>query len=168
MFDTETMAELCVKQGLYDQAIDIYRRMATEVDDPAARRRYEERIVALEHQPDLAPLSTPGLRVARSGDEVRIEWRLPSDTSAPTLQVLLLRRTASGIEPETRTLPLAGPHGRTALHVAGLHSVRAAAGRLAGELFVPLIRLAPVSSSSSSSEPSQGLRPSPRRGSDVI
>ena len=150
MFDTETMAELCVKQGLFDQAIDIYRRMAIEIDDPTARRRFEERIVALEQQPDLAPLATPGLRVARTGDEVRIEWRLPSDTAAPTLQVLLLRRTASGIEPETRTLPLASAHGRTALHVAGLHSVRAAAGRLAGELFVPLARLAPVSSSSSS------------------
>jgi hypothetical protein len=158
MFDTETMAELCVKQGLFDQAIDIYRRMATEVDDPEARRRYEERIVALERQPDLAPLATPGLRVARTGDEVRIEWRLPPETEAPTLQVLLLRRTATGIEAETRTLPLTALRGRMALHVAGLHSVRAAAGRLAGDLFVPLVRLAPVSVS----EPSDALR-APRR-----
>jgi hypothetical protein len=145
MFDTETMAELCVKQGLTDQAIDIYRRMATEVLDPTVRRRYQERIVSLERPPGVGPLSTPGLRVARSGDEVRIEWRLPPETAGPTLQVLLLRRTDNGIEPETLTLPLASTQGRTALRVAGLHSVRAAAGRLAGERFVPVVRLAPAS-----------------------
>ena len=47
MFDTETMAELCIKQGLIDQAIGVYQRMATASEDPAARRRYEERIRGL-------------------------------------------------------------------------------------------------------------------------
>jgi hypothetical protein len=144
MFDTETMAELCVKQGLIDQAIGVYQRMANTSDDAAARRRYEERIVALEHAPGHVPLETPGLRVhTRQGEqgEVDIEWRLPTDTTAPALQVLVLRRTPVGIEADPRTIRVAAPHGRTQLTVAGLHSVRAAAGRLVGEAFVPIIRL---------------------------
>lgn len=141
MFDTETMAELCVKQGLLDQAIAIYRRMATESEDAGARRRYEERIVALEQQPGLASLETPGLRVQVRGGEVQIEWRLPTDTESPALQLLLLRRTSQGIEADGRTMPLASPHGRTLLRVSDLHTVRAAAGRMVGDTFVPLVRL---------------------------
>ena len=144
VFDTETMAELCVKQGLVEQAIAIYRRMATESEDPTVRRRYQERIVALEQQPGQAPLETPGLRVQVRDGEVQIEWRLPTDTEAPTLQLLLLRRTPEGIEAEGRTVPLGSPHGRTLLRVPDLHSVRAAAGRLVGETFVPLVRLPPA------------------------
>ena len=144
VFDTETMAELCIKQGLVDQAIAIYRRMATESEDPEARRRCEERIVALEQQPGLTPLETPGLRVQVHDREVQIEWRLPTDLEAPTLQLLLLRRTPEGIETEGRTMPLASPHGQALIRVPDLHTVRAAAGRLVGETFVPLVRLAPM------------------------
>ena len=144
VFDTETMAELCVKQGLVDQAIAIYRRMATESEDAAARRRYEERIVALEQQPGQTPLETPGLRVHVHGGEVQIEWRLPPDVETPALQLLLLRRTSEGIETEGRTMPLASPHGRTLLRVADLHTVRAAAGRMVGDTFVPTVRLPPM------------------------
>ena len=148
MFDTETMAELCVKQGLIDQAIGVYQRMATTSEDPAARRRYEERIVALEHEPGHVPLETPGLRVhTRQGEqgEVDIEWRLPADVTAPALQVLVLRRTPVGIEAAPRTILLASPHGRTQMTVTGLHSVRAAAGRLVGDAFVPIVRLSGLS-----------------------
>ena len=141
MFDTETMAELCIKQGLIDQAIGVYQRMATASEDPAARRRYEERIVALEHEPGLVPLETPGLRVHTRQGEVDIEWRLPADVTAPALQVLVLRRTPVGIEAAPRTIPLSSPHGRTQMSVTGLHSVRAAAGRLVGDAFVPIVRL---------------------------
>jgi hypothetical protein len=145
MFDTETMAELCVKQGLIDQAIGVYQRMASASPDPAARQRYEERIVALEHQPGHVPLETPGLRVHMRQGEVDIEWRLPTNTAAPALQVLVLRRTASGIEADPRTIRLSAPHGRTQLTVTGLHSVRAAAGRLVGDAFVPIVRLSGLS-----------------------
>jgi len=142
MFDTETMAELCVKQGLIDQAIGVYQRMATASEDPAARRRYEERIVALEHEPGHVPLETPGLRVHTRQGEVDIEWRLPAGAvTAPALQVLVLRRTPVGIEAAPRTIPLSSPHGRTQMSVTGLHSVRAAAGRLVGDAFVPIVRL---------------------------
>jgi hypothetical protein len=141
VFDTETMAELCVRQGLIEQAITIYQRMATTADDAHLRRRYHERIVELERRPDFEPLETPGIRIHAGKGEVQVEWRLPPDTVEPTLQLLLLHRTPQGIEPETRTIPVGAPHGRTTVNAADLHSVRAAAGRTVGDLFVPIIRL---------------------------
>lgn len=141
MFETETMAELCVRQGLVGQAITIYQRMATTADDVHLRRRYQERIVELQQRPDFAPLETPGLRIHAGSGEVSVEWRLPPETAAPAVQVLLLRRTPRGIEAETRTIPVTSPHGRTTVASADLHSVRAAAGRIVGEAFVPIVRL---------------------------
>ena len=47
MFDTETMAELCIKQGLTDEAIAIYRRLAAATQDADKRRLYAARIGAL-------------------------------------------------------------------------------------------------------------------------
>jgi hypothetical protein len=51
-----------------------------------------------------------------------------------------LRRTPAGIETDPRTLPLASAQGRTVLGVRDLCGVRAAAGRLEGQAFVPLVR----------------------------
>jgi hypothetical protein len=152
VFDTETMAELCVKQGLRDRAIDIFRRLAAQTDDPGDRRRFEARIGELTGNPvtmptttpaspsPLAPIEVPGLRVTERAGAVEIEWRLPPDVQGPTLQLLLLRRTADGIQTDPRTLPLAAAQGHTVVAVDGLCGVRAAAGRLDGEAFVPLVR----------------------------
>jgi len=140
MFDTETMAELCVKQGLLEEAIEIYQRMASACEDPATRRRYDQRITTLGAGP--GPLASPGLRVRTREGEIEVEWSLPADTGAPALQVLVLRRTPSGIEAQSRTIPLDAEQGRTRIAVTNLHSARAAAGRLVGETFVPIVRLA--------------------------
>jgi hypothetical protein len=139
-FDTETMAELCVRQGLTDQAIGIFRRLAEVADDPGIRRRYEARLSELAHDPAVAPIETPGLRVTEREGDVEIEWRLPPEIPSPTLQVLLLRRGPEGIETDPRTLPLAGTQGRTNLAAPNLCGVRAAAGRLVEGSFVPLVR----------------------------
>ena len=37
MFDTETMAELCIKQGLPGEALAIYRRLAASTQDAQGR-----------------------------------------------------------------------------------------------------------------------------------
>ena len=140
MFDTETMAELCVRQGLIDQAIGIFRRLAEVADDAETRLRYEARISDLAQDPSLAPIEIPGLRVTEKDNAVEIEWRLSPETPTPTLQVLLMRRGPDGIETEPRSLPLAAPHGRTVFAIANLCGVRAAAGRLDGGAFVPLVR----------------------------
>jgi hypothetical protein len=144
MFDTETMAELCIKQGLVEEALDIYRRLAEVTPEPDTRRRYEERMAALGGAPRPgAPLmDMPGLRVDRRGDEVEIEWRLPPDVNTPTLQLLLLRRTPAGIAVEPRTTPLTSPGGTTVVVVPDLHSLRAAAGRVRDDgTFIPIVRL---------------------------
>ena len=140
MFDTETMAELCVRQGLTDQAIGIFRRLTEVADDPGARRRYETRLSELAHAPAMAPMETPGLRVIEREGDVEIEWRLPPEVPSPTLQVLFLVRGPGGIETDPRTLQLAGAHGRTNFSARNLAGVRAAAGRLVDGSFVPLVR----------------------------
>jgi hypothetical protein len=55
--------------------------------------------------------------------------------------VLLLVRGPEGVEAQTRTLPLEQTAGTATLRAAGLHSARAAVGRLDGERFVPLARI---------------------------
>jgi hypothetical protein len=145
VFDTETMAELFVKQGLLDRAIDIFRRLAQQATEPDERGRHQARIAELGGHPaptlaELPPIEVPGLRVTEGAGTIEIEWRLPPDTRGPTLQLLLLRRTADGIETDPRTLPLSATQGRTVFSVADLCGVRAAAGRLDGESFVPLVR----------------------------
>ncbi len=140
MFETETMAELCLKQGLIDQAIDIFRRLAEAAEDPETRRRCEARLSALAREPSVVPLETPGLRVSERADSVEIEWRLPPETRAPALQLLLLRQTPEGIAADPRTLPVTAADGRLIVPVSNLRGVRAAAGRLEGDAFIPLAR----------------------------
>ena len=89
-------------------------------------------------------MDTPGLRVDRRGDEVEIEWRLPPNVNAPALQLLLLRRTPTGIAVEPRTTPLTSVGGTTVVVVPDLHSLRAAAGRVRDDgTFIPIVRLSP-------------------------
>ena len=143
MFDTQTMAELYVKQGLTDQALEIYRRLLAAADDPATCAQYEARIADLAEMRTAPPASeAPTLHVETAGNEIRIDWRLPSALATPALQLLILRRTARGIEADPRTIPLGAPRGHTMLTASDLHSVRAAAGRLDGGTFVPMVRLA--------------------------
>jgi hypothetical protein len=142
VFETATMAELCVKQGIVEEAIGIYRRLAAEATDAESRNRYTTRLVELENRVAPLPLQPPGLRLARRGDEVEIEWQLPADVRAPALQVLILRRTPQGIGTEPRTIPLTSPHGQTVIAAQNLYAVRAAAGRLDGDTFIPIARIA--------------------------
>ena len=144
VFDTATMAELCVKQGMAAEAIAIYRRLVAEEEDSGVRDRYRTRLGELEYRSTATamPLSAPGLRLERRGDEVAIEWLLPADVRAPALQVLILRRTPDGIGTEPRTIPLSSAHGQTVIATPNLYAVRAAAGRLDGDTFIPIARIA--------------------------
>lgn len=166
MFETETMAELCLKQGLVRDALLIYRRLLAGASDEPTRARHARRVADLEQRdgdtkraeaaaasPAPAPGPAPGLAPPRPATElqerhddhqVTLEWRLPLGTPTPALQILVLRRDASGIAAERRTVRLAQPQGSLTLPIAGVHSVRAAAGKLDGERFVPLVRLEPL------------------------
>ena len=155
VFETETMAELCVKQGLVTEALAIYRRLVDAARDDAIRDRRAARLAELERiardvararegtgpAPAAAP-GAPALTVERRADALHFAWNLPPDTRAPALQVLLMRRGPDGIETESRTLRLDGASGSTRVDAPGLHAVRAAVGWLDGARFVPLARLA--------------------------
>ena len=177
MFETETMAELYVKQGLVNKALLIYQRLAVLAEDEITRARRRLRIGELEELVAAAtiasktaaattvppgdpapaftlpppailpvgepkPLPLPGVRAEWDRRHTTIFWRLPEGTVAPALELLLVMRTAAGIITERRTLPLASVEGRTALPVPDLYAVRVAAGRLEGQRFVPMVRVA--------------------------
>jgi hypothetical protein len=154
VFETETMAELCVKQGLVTEALAIYRRLVADAHDDTTRARRARRLAELERiakgvaeareaisAPPVAAPGGPALTVERRHDTLHLAWSLPPETAHPALQLLLLRRGPDGIEPETRTLPLDSTRGTTTLDARGLYSLRAAAGWLDGPRFVPLARL---------------------------
>jgi len=136
VFETETMAELCVKQGHMAEGLAIYRRLIDAAPDATARARRAARLAELEQ-------NACALRLERRGDDLVFTWKVPDDTPSPTLQVLLVARGPDGVETETRTLALDVPSGTTQLTAERLVSVHAALGRLEGARFVPLARLAP-------------------------
>ncbi|HVZ73978.1 MAG TPA: hypothetical protein VHJ20_16475 [Polyangia bacterium] len=145
-FETETMAELCAKQGQIGEALAIYRRLVAAATDAATRARHGERLAALEMRtqaptltmmPAAAP-AEPTLALERRGDALTLRWALPDGTAAPALQVLLVTRGAKGVETETRTLRLTSTRGATVVDAHGVVTVRAAVGRLDGDRFIPL------------------------------
>jgi hypothetical protein len=151
LYETETMAELCIKQGHLGEGLEIYRRLVLHAPDELTRARRARRLAELETAAaaqgvpaaaGAAPAgraAAPALEVRRIAEGMMLEWSLPAEIRAPALQLLLVRRTPAGIETEARTLRLETARGRTTLAARGLHSLRAAAGRLEGERFIPLV-----------------------------
>jgi hypothetical protein len=153
MFETETMAELCLKQGLVRDALVIYRRLLAGASDEGTRVRRAQRVAELEQRdgeaqpaPNAPPAPT-GLRAHHDERQVTLEWKLPAGTPAPALQILVLRREETGISAERRTVRLSEAQGTLTLPITRVHSLRAAAGKLEGDRFVPLVRLEGTSKS---------------------
>lgn len=149
IYETETMAELCARQGRVGEAIAIYHQLLEATSDPTARSRFRARVAVLEASwrpvqevsPADVPLpEPPGASVHVVDDQVTVAWALPPGVVAPTLEVLVLQRTAAGIEAHKRTMPLTAPSGRLALAAPAVHSALAAVGLLAEGRFVPLAR----------------------------
>jgi hypothetical protein len=156
-FETETMAELCVKQGLVSEGLAIYRRLVIDAPDEQARARLAERLSELQRiaqgavaararAENPAPRAStasgaPTLTLERLPGALLFAWSLPPETLAPALQILLMRRGPAGVETETRTVPLDAACGRTTIDAPALYAVRAAVGWLDGARFVPLARL---------------------------
>ena len=151
-FETETMAELCLRQGHRDEALAIYARLMSRASDRATRDRLEQRMLAIETapaeqraagatvSPAVPALPAPGIRSHVSDDVAIVEWNLPAGTAGPTLQLLLVSRTPAGVTTESRSVPVEANAGRLVLSVPGLHSVRAAAGSLTAGRFIPVAR----------------------------
>jgi hypothetical protein len=153
LYETETMAELCARQGRIGEAISIYRSLCTSGEDAATRARAEARLATLEAtwQPlretevppaDLALPSVPGVAVRVGEDQLTVAWALPPETSPLALDILVLQKTAAGIDAQKKLLPLTTATGRLGLAVPQVHSAVAAAGTVRAGRFVALARSA--------------------------
>jgi hypothetical protein len=151
LYETETMAELCARQGRPHEAIAIYRRLIDTHPGSQRRGRWTSRLDALvrawghaagdEIEPLPIPLPrAPGVAVQASDDSVTVAWAVPTETPEPTLELFLIQRTPSGVETSKRSLPLSAYEGRIAFAVPALHSALAAVGRKASGKFVPVAR----------------------------
>lgn len=149
LYETETMAELCARQGRIGEAITIFQELLSKVTESEPRARFEARLATLESawQPlresrlppaDIPLPATPGTAVLVSEDQLTIAWSLPKDVGPLALEVLALQRSPSGIEVQKKLLPLSVASGRIGLELPGLHSAIAAAGTLRDGCFVPL------------------------------
>jgi hypothetical protein len=151
LYETETMAELCARQGRIGEAISIYRSLTQTASDPGTRGRAEARLATLEstwqplREKEVAPADlplppAPGVAVLVGEDQVTVAWSLPPDTSPMALDLLVLERTSAGIDAQKKLLPLATSSGRIGLALPAIHSAIAAAGTVRAGRFVPLAR----------------------------
>jgi predicted trehalose synthase len=149
LYETETMAELCARQGRIGEAISIYRALALRGPDAATSKRAEARLATLEStwQPlreievppaDIPLPSSPGVALAVGEDQVTIAWALPDDISPRALDVLVLQKTSAGIDAQKKLLPVEAASGRLGLAVPAVHSAIAAAGTVRAGRFVAL------------------------------
>lgn len=153
LYETETMAELCARQGRLGEAISIYRSLSNNSPEAATRTRAQARLTMLEStwQPlretevppaDIPLPDEPGVTVLVGDDQVTIAWALPADTTPLALDVLVLQITNAGIDAQKKLLPLVEASGKLGLAVPGIHSAIAAAGTVRAGRFVPLARSA--------------------------
>jgi hypothetical protein len=151
IYETETMAELCTRQGRLGEAIAIYRRLTEVVDDVGLRARFLRRLTSLQSRwqpPAPSPTAAselplpraPGVSVLVGDEQVTVAWSVLPGTPTPTLDLLLLQRTSSGIETSKRVIALPTTTGRIGVAASAVHSAAAAVGTLIGDRFVPLAR----------------------------
>jgi hypothetical protein len=150
-FETETMAELCLRQGHRNESLAIYRRLLARAADEPTRVRLGARLSAIQTDPSAgtgaappvtpSPLTEPGVRTTAAGDALSIEWKLPPALPRPrTLELLIVLRTSAGVATQNRSLPLESDTGRCDLQIPGLHSARAAVGYHREGHFIPTLR----------------------------
>lgn len=153
LYETETMAELCARQGRIGEAISIYRSLGEHAADASTRARARARLATLEStwQPlreievppaDIALPAEPGVTILVGEDQVTVAWALPTLSSPLALDVLVLQKANNGIDAQKKLLPVDQPSGRIGLSVPQVHSAIAAAGVVRAGRFVPLARSA--------------------------
>jgi len=151
LYETETMAELCARQGRLGEAISIYRALSENSADSATRTRAQARLATLEStwQPlretevppaDIPLPSEPGVAVLVADDQITVAWALPADTTPLALDLLVLQKSSAGIDAQKKLLPVDVPSGRIGLSVPSVHSAIAAAGTVRAGRFVALAK----------------------------
>jgi hypothetical protein len=151
LYETETMAERCARQGRIGEAISIYRALGESASDAATRSRAQARLATLEStwQPlretevppaDVPLPAEPGVAILVGEDQITVAWALPAETSPLALDLLVMQKTAAGVEAQKKLLPLAAASGRLGLAVPAVHSAVAAAGTVRAGRFIALAR----------------------------
>jgi hypothetical protein len=151
LYETETMAELCARQGRLGEAISIYRALSESSADAATRARAQSRLATLEStwQPlreaevppaDIPLPAEPGVAVLVADDQVTIAWALPAGIKPLALDVLVLQKSKGGVEAQKKLLPVETPSGRIGLSLPSVSGAVAAAGTVRAGRFVPLAR----------------------------
>ena len=151
LYETETMAELCARQGRLGEAISIYRALAQGAPDAITRARAQQRLETLEstwqplRETEVPPADVPlpvepGVSMLLGEDQITVAWALPADTSPLALDLLVVQKTAAGVDAQKKLWPLATPSGRLGLAVPAVHAAVAAAGTVRAGRFVPLAR----------------------------
>jgi hypothetical protein len=153
LYETETMAELCARQGRPHEAIAIFRRLINTHPGAQRRGKWTSRLEALERtwgqngQPTtvgeipaaaIALPEAPGITLQAGDDTVTVAWALPPQLSEPTLELCFIQKTSTGVETTTRALALTAYEGRIAFAVPDLHTALAAVGRKSRGRFVPV------------------------------
>jgi hypothetical protein len=151
LYETETMAELCARQGRPHEAIAIYRRLCNTHPESQRKGRWLSRLGSLERawgpaggeEIPAAPIPlprAPGVAVQAGDDNVTVAWSLPSETAEPTLELFTIQKTPSGVETNKRSLRLTAYEGRVAFAIPALHTALAAVGGQRAGRFVPIAR----------------------------
>ena len=152
LYETETMAELCARQGRLHEAMAIYRRLVDthpRSEPPIARwargcRALEQawgHAAGEEIEPEPIPLPrAPGVRVTANDDSVTVAWALPARQPEPTLELFLIQKTPSGVETSKRRCPWPPPAAAWPSPCPRCTSALAAVGPAQGDRFVPMAR----------------------------
>lgn len=157
-FETETMAELCARQGRFGAAIAIFKNLLQGHPGHAAAGRWAAKLAELEDAwdeedggptlPHEVPLpGAPGVLVVTGQDAdgesaAIVAWALPPTPSPPVLEVMLVVKGPDGIETVRRQLTVSASSGRIAVAAPGLHSAIAACGIVRDGAFIPMARSA--------------------------
>lgn len=150
-FQTETMAELCLRQGRTAEAAAILRGLLDVASDPATRARLTARLASLRpaaagggqaaRPAALVMPDPPGVALALRDGELEIAWALAATPDAAALQVVLVLRGPDGVETVRRDVDLETHAGRLTLPAHGAQAAAVAAGvRRPDGRFVPLAR----------------------------
>ena len=151
LFETETMAELCARQGRNQDALLIYQRLIETAPRASGHARWVARVDEIMRSLPKAPVAeiglcdvampdAPGLNLVTHEDGAQVAWALPDNTVGPTLELLLIHRGPSGVELQKQQIVLDQPTGRMSFTAPGLIRALGAVGRQDGSEFVPLAR----------------------------
>jgi septum site-determining protein MinC len=127
LFATETMAELCARQGRTPDAIAIYRRLVADAGDGERRARLQARLEALESAGGPAPAPAPGATRDRAQDPA------PAPAAALRMAMVVRQPVRSGqiVYAEARDLIVVAPVNPGAQLIAdgNIHVYAALRGR---------------------------------------